>query len=33
MLLYLHKMAFTENEIALLCITMRERAREFAATT
>ena len=32
MLLLSHKMVFIENEAALLCVTMRERARAFAAT-
>ena len=27
MLLFSHKMVFIENEAALLCVTMRERAR------
>ena len=27
-----HKMVFTENEAELLCVTMRQRARAFAAT-
>ena len=32
MLVFSHKMDFIENETALLCVTMRERARAFAAT-
>ena len=28
-----HKVIFIENEAALLCIAMQERARAFAATT
>ena len=32
MLLVLHKVAFIENEAVLLCVTMRERERVFAAT-
>ena len=32
MLLFSHKMVFIGNEAALLCVTMRERARAFAAT-
>ena len=32
MLVFSHKMVFIENEAALLCATMRECAREFAAT-
>ena len=32
MLTFAHKMVFIENEAALLCVTMRERARTFAAT-
>ena len=28
-----HKVIFIENEAALLCIAMQERARVFAATT
>ena len=32
MLAFSHKMVFMENEFALLCVTMPERAREFAAT-
>ena len=32
MLVFSHKMVFAENEAALLCVTMRERAREFAVT-
>ena len=30
--LFSHKMVFVENETALLCVTMRERAMAFAAT-
>ena len=29
MLVFSHEMVFMENEAALLCVTMRERAREF----
>ena len=32
MLLVLCKMVFIQNGAALLCVTMRERARAFAAT-
>ena len=32
MLLFSHELAFIENETALLCVIMRERARAFAAT-
>ena len=32
MLVFSHKTVFIENETALLCVTMRERARAFAAT-
>ena len=32
MLVFLHKMIFIENEVALLRVTLRERGREFAAT-
>ena len=32
MLVFSYKMIFIENETALLCVTMRERARAFAAT-
>ena len=32
MLLVSHKIVFIENEAALLCVTMRKRAKEFAAT-
>ena len=32
MLLFSHKMIFIKNEVLLLCVTMRERARAFAAT-
>ena len=32
MLLVSHKMVFNKNEAVLLCTTMRERARAFAAT-
>ena len=32
MLVFPHKMVFIENETALLRVTMRELAREFAAT-
>ena len=32
MLVASHKMVFIENEAVLLCVTMRERAREFTAT-
>ena len=32
MLLLSHKMVHIKNEAALLCVTMRERARAFAAT-
>ena len=32
MLLVSHKMVFIENEAGLLCVTMRERAKAFAAT-
>ena len=32
MLVVSHKMAFIENEAALLCVTMWERARSFTAT-
>ena len=32
MLVLLHKMVFIKNEAALLCVTMRERARKFAAS-
>ena len=32
MLLVLYKMVFIQNGAALLCVTMRERARVFAAT-
>ena len=32
MLVFSHKMVFIENEPALLCVIMRERARGFAAT-
>ena len=32
MLVFLHKMVFIENEAALLCAPMRERAKTFAAT-
>ena len=32
MLVFLHKMVFIENEVALLRVTSRERDREFAAT-
>ena len=32
MLLVSHKVVFIENEAVLLCVTMRERARAFAAT-
>ena len=31
MLLFSHKLVFIENETALLCVTMRERARAFAS--
>ena len=31
-LVFSDKMVFIENETALLCVTMRELAREFAAT-
>ena len=31
MLVFSHKMVFIENEAALLCVTMWERARAFAA--
>ena len=27
-----HRVVFIENEAVLLCVTMRERARAFAAT-
>ena len=33
MLLVSHKIDFIENEAALLCVTMRKRAKEFAANT
>ena len=33
MLVVSHKMIFIKNEAALVCITMRKRARAFAATT
>ena len=32
MFAFSHKMVFIENEAALLCVTMRERARIFGAT-
>ena len=32
MLVFSHKMVFIENEAALLCETMRERAEAFAVT-
>ena len=32
MLVFSHNIVFIESEIALLCVTMRERARVFAAT-
>ena len=32
MLLVVHKVIFIENEAMLLCVTMGERARAFAAT-
>ena len=32
MLLFSHKMVFIENEAALLCVTMQECAKTFAAT-
>ena len=32
MLLVSNKVVFTENEAVLLCVTMQERARAFAAT-
>ena len=32
MLVFSHKIVFIENEAALLCVTMRERARKFAST-
>ena len=32
MLVVSHKMVFIENEAALLCVTIREHARSFAAT-
>ena len=31
MFVFSHNMVFIENEAALLCVTMREQAREFAA--
>ena len=31
MLVFSHKIVFIENEAALLCATMRERAKAFAA--
>ena len=31
-LVFSHKMVFVKNEAALLCVTMRERARAFVAT-
>ena len=32
MLLVSHEVVFIENEAVLLCVTMRERRRAFAAT-
>ena len=32
MLVFSHKMIFIKNEAALLCVTMRKRARAFVAT-
>ena len=32
MLVFSHKMVFIENETDLMCVTLRERARTFAAT-
>ena len=32
MLLFARKMVFVENEAAILCVTMRKRARVLAAT-
>ena len=32
MLLVSHKVVFIENEAVLICVTMSERARVFAAT-
>ena len=32
MLVYSHKTVFNKNEAALLCVTMPERPRTFAAT-
>ena len=32
LLIVSHKMVFIENKTALLCVTMREHARAFAAT-
>ena len=32
MLLFSHEIVFIDKETALLCVTMRERTREFAAT-
>ena len=32
MFLVSHKVVFIENEVILVCVTMRERARVFGAT-